>query len=649
MGMRSFIPLEKVRIDDALWMREQRLVRTVVLPYQWKMLNDQVPGAVKSHCIENFRIAAGLSHRPYEGVVFLDTDLYKWLEAVGYCLATAPDSTLEAAADSAIDLMGQAQQPDGYLNTYFTVQEPGKRFTNLMEGHELYTAGHLFEAAVAYWQATGKRAVLDIACRMADYVDSVFGEGKRRGYPGHPEVELALIRLYDATHEKRYLRLAWYFLTERGRGENLFEQERKRPGHRYIFPEMAEFGPDYFLAHQPVAQQRVATGHAVRAMYLYCAMADLAVREGDGEMAAACRALYRDTVERQMYVTGGIGSAKLGERFTTDYDLPNDSMYAETCASIGLMLFSRRMWLMTGEASAFDVWERALYNTVLSGIGQDGTHFFYVNPLSVIPAAVHANPTLSHVKPVRQQWFGIASEPTGPADTQGEGETLPRVDGVACCPPNLARTLSALGGSLYAVEGDDFFVLSPIASHFETERFSGRLEVEGDACTLQLTGPFRRVLIRIPEGYDVVAETGARQEGYLVFSHTGESAQYRFTLVPQTRLVWAHPAVAACAGKACVMCGATVYCLEEKDNGAPLSALRLDAHTDFVPVKADWLSDPMTLLQVKGYRLETAAFDGRLYSGAEPVYTPVTLTLAPYSQWGNRGEGEMTVWIPVRE
>jgi len=272
----KFVPVTYAKLDDPLWSKQFAHVRDVVLPHMWEILNDRIENAVKSHCIENFKVAAGLSDDEYYGTVFVDTDLYKWIEAVSYCLSVENDPELGQLCDQAIDLIGAAQQPDGYLSTYFIVVHPDKRWTNLMEGHELYCAGHLIEAGVAHYQATGKVKLLNIARRFADLIDLTFGKDKKRGYPGHPEIELALIRLYEVTCEEKYLSLAGYFINERGVGENIFAEECRREGHSYIFPEMAHFRADYFQSHLPVRQQKRAAGHAVRAMYLYSAMADLA-------------------------------------------------------------------------------------------------------------------------------------------------------------------------------------------------------------------------------------------------------------------------------------------------------------------------------------------------------------------------------------
>jgi DUF1680 family protein len=621
----NFVPLSLIQLDDPLWSKQFALVRDVVLPYMWEILNDQIENAEKSHCIENFKVAAGLSADEFYGTVFVDTDLYKWIESASYCLAVENNPQLEKLCNQAIDLIGAAQQPDGYLNTYFIAVAPHKKWANLMEGHELYCAGHLIEAGVAHYQATGKNKLLNIACRFADLIDRTFGRqaGKRRGYPGHPEIELALIRLYEVTCEERYLSLAAYFIDERGVGKNIFAEECSQEGHTYIFPEMAHFKADYFQAHLPVRKQQHAAGHAVRAMYLYSAMADLARLKNDPELAAACERLYENTVTRQMYVTGGVGSAKLGERFTVDFDLPPDSAYAETCASIGLMFLSSRMWLLDHKKSTYDVWEQALYNTVLSGMGRDGQHFFYVNPLEVLPQAVSKNPALSHVKTQRQKWFGVA-----------------------CCPPNLARILSSLHGYIYALDGNRLYILSHIGSSFKKGGLYVKLSRNADEYTLSIDGNTIEVYLRLPENAALIGDQFENHaNGYFSIHHAGGKQQYSYTLKPSIRVLRAHPSVSALAGKLCVQRGLAIYCVEGADNAVPLSTLRLPAQAAFTEEKAAWLEDDLPILKTSGYRLSDENWDKELYGSRPCVYASREVTLIPYSHWGNRGEHEMRVWL----
>ena len=606
------------RLDDPFWAGMQKTLWETVLPYQWETLNDRVPGAEKSGCVHNFRIAAGLETGERYGQVFQDSDLYKWLEAVACALKIEPDAHLAQLADGIIALIAQAQQPDGYLNTYYQLQAPNEKFRNLTEGHELYCAGHLMEAAVAYHQATGKDALLKVACRLADCLCEHFMDGKH-GYAGHPEVELALVRLYEETGEERYRRLSQVFLD--ARGQHLCAMEDKAGGFTPVWGHGGAAEPEYLQDHVPVRQQRQAEGHAVRAMYLYSAMADAARLSGDKAMLEACVALYDDTTRRQMYVTGGVGSCADGERFTSDYDLPNDTAYAETCASVALMMFSRRMWRLLDDPACYDVWERALYNTVLAGMSRDGQHFFYVNPLSSEPERRRKNPLLRHVLPERPRWFGTA-----------------------CCPPNLARCVLSLGDFLYARQEGTLTVLSPIASHLSQGDLSIRLEREGNSGMLCLNAPALTLRLRMPEGYRMAAD-GAREEGgYLVWSHTGGEACYAFTLSPITRVLHAHPRIAADAGQVCVCRGETVYCLEEKDNGAALCELRLPRGAALREVSADWLPTGMVALEADGYRLKEDGWPSA-YAEEAPAMEKTVLHFVPYSQWNNRGIGEMTVWV----
>lgn len=619
----EFIQVADVKLNDPMWSQQFALVRDVVLPYMWEILNDRIENAEKSHCIENFKVAAGKSTDNYYGVVFLDTDLYKWIEAVSYCLNAEKNEELEKLCDYAIELIKDAQQHDGYINTYFTSVAPEKRWTNLMEGHELYCAGHLIEAAVAYYKATGKDSLLQISQKFADLIDRTFGKDKRRGYPGHPEIELALIRLYEVTQEKKYLDLAGYFLNERGVGENIYDEECRKEDHTFIFSDMAHFKADYFQAQAPVREQCCASGHAVRAMYLYSAMADYARLTRDAQLEKACERIFENTITRQMYVTGGVGSAKLGERFTTDFDLPTDSAYAETCASIGLMLFSSRMWLLNGKKKNYDIWEQALYNTVLSGMGRDGHHFFYVNPLEVVPQTIAHNPSLSHVKSQRQKWFSVA-----------------------CCPPNLARILTSIPGTIYAMDGESLYILSHLGSSFTKGGLTTILVRKGDDYTLTIEGKPRKVFLRVPDNSSLVSDQfEVNKDGYFIIQHVGGRQVYSYALIPQVRLLRAHPSVSAAAGKLCVQRGETIYCAEQVDNAVPLSALRLPVNAIFREEKADWLDENMPILKTVGYSVSEKNWDQTLYSSQSCVYESREITLIPYSQWGNRGENEMRVWL----
>lgn len=634
--------LKDVKIKDPFWDRHTQLVKSEILDYQWRAMNDQIEDAPPSHCIENFRIAAGESDGEFFGAVFQDSDVAKWLEAVAYTLAAEPDAELKKRADGVIDLIGRAQQPDGYFNTYFILKEPGKRFQNLCEGHELYTLGHMIEAAVAYNQATGERRFLEIVCRMADLVADIFGpeEGKLHGMPGHEEIELALVRLYEVTGEKKYLETAKYFIDVRGTGEkNYFLKEMEQEGFRNIFPEFEDYQPEYSQSHLPVREQRTAEGHAVRAVYLYSAMADLADLYHDEKLFEACTKLWDNIVQRRMYVTGGIGSSGILERFTTDYDLPNDCNYGETCASIGLAMFGRRMAQITRDARYIDVAERALYNTVLAGIALDGKSFFYVNPLEVWPDNCMGRTSKEHVKSIRQKWFGVA-----------------------CCPPNIARTLSSLGQYIYGYDKHTLFVNLFIGNETELELEGGRIRVsletefpykntyslrihgEAGRMTLALRIPDYAVDYRIFQDGTEAVYTAEKGYAYISGDFSGKTLEVRFRSEP--RFIRANPAVRADEGKVCMMNGPLVYALEEADNGANLSGIYLDTSTRPAMRLDPELFGGTWVLSADGYRIAADSWaPGELYKEEKPKFLKTEVRAIPYAYWNNRGKGEMTVWV----
>ena len=571
------VDLKKIHINDAFWSKHVSLVKEVVIPYQWDAINDRIKDAEPSHSLMNFKIAAGLCEGEFYGAVFQDTDVAKWLEAVGFSLAAQKDEALERTADEVIDIIAKAQCEDGYLNTYFTIKEPGKRWGDLCEGHELYTAGHMMEAAVAYYLGTGKQKFLEVMVRFADLICDTFGvqEGKIHGYPGHQEVEIGLIKLYQVTGERRYLEQAKYFIDARGVGENYFLKELNRPGFSYIFPEFKDYEPIYSQSHLPVRGQRTAEGHAVRAMYMYSAMADLAEACEDETLMEACCTLWDNMTQKRMYITGSIGSSGILERFTTDYDLPNDCNYSESCASIGMAMFGQRMGNITGEAKYYDVVERALYNTVLAGIALDGKSFFYVNPLEVWPDNCIPRTSREHVKPVRQKWFGVA-----------------------CCPPNIARTLASLGQYIYGADQNSLYVNLFISNQTSVDlggreisvqmqtRFPWDMSVDIACKGVPASGI--RLAVRIPDyaGSFTVTKAGtqqplafSREKGYAVISLT-EDAGLRIEMDAKARFVRSNPLVRADSGKVALVRGPIVYCLEEVDNGPNLAAVYVDSGTE---------------------------------------------------------------------
>ncbi len=654
MSSYRLLKKEESSINDPFWNHYTHLVKTKVLPYQWEILNDRVPNSEPSHAIDNFKIAAGMQPGSFYGEVFQDSDVAKWLEAAGNILMEARDEELEANADLVIDLIGRAQEQDGYLDTYFTIEEPDKKWTNVLECHELYCAGHFIEGAVSYYRATGKEKVLQIALKLADHLDTVFGaeDGKLHGYPGHQEIEIALIKLYDLTQEERYLKLAGYFIDARGTN-CFFEEEFEKRDNICFWNKAREEYPNrrynqfpyqyYNQFHLPVREQKEAVGHAVRGVYMYTAMADLAARTGDKKLLQACQNLWDNIVERRMYITGGIGSTHSGEAFTVDYDLPNDTNYSETCASIGLMFFAQKMLKSRVHRTYGDTIERALYNTVLGGMNFDGDRFFYVNPLEVIPETCLGNTERNHVKPVRQKWFACA-----------------------CCPPNIARTLAGLWEYIYTADKDTVYVHLFIGGEASVELAGNKLTISqqtsypwGDQIDFQVKGSHDQeavLAIRIPEWSgtakllidDIQQDFVLQENGYVyIRSNFYGGVSITLQLDMKVQLIQADQNVHYNAGRAALIRGPLVYCLEEADNGKYLNQIKIDPDVPFHE-KASELWNGCVLLEGKGYRKINNDNPKRLYWPYQKMEEEVSVTAVPYFLWNNRTAGEMQVWMRVK-
>ncbi|MCZ8519435.1 MULTISPECIES: glycoside hydrolase family 127 protein [Paenibacillus] len=637
-------------IQDPFWSHYIRLVREVMVPYQWEALNDRVEGAAPSHAVRNFKIAAGEEEGSFYGMVFQDSDAAKWLESAAYLLETHRDPALEETADSLIELIVKSQREDGYINTYFTLKEPGREWTNLAECHELYCAGHLIEAGTAYYRATGKPRLLEAVCRFADYMDSIFGReaGKLRGYDGHQEIELALYKLYQTTGKEKYLQLCRYFLEERGRKPHYFEQEWENRGRTVHFPQLSiAHDHPYSQSHLPVKEQTSAEGHAVRLVYMCSAMADVAAATGDEEMRDACRRLWDSIVNKRMYVTGGIGSMEQGESFSADYDLPGDLAYAETCASVGLIFFARRMLGLHRDSRYADVMERALYNTVIGGLSLDGTRFFYVNPLEVYPEVLGKNKNYNHVKAQRQGWFSCA-----------------------CCPPNAARLLASLGEYIYTASASEQTVYVELYIGGQAEvplggqvvaidqqsdhAADGRVRLE-----VSVAAPLRFTLaLRFPSWSDrAVVKRGDRireyahgdEDGYIRLEGDWEgTTAVEISFSMPVRRMQSHPLARHTFGRTALQRGPFVYCLEEADNGKRLYQLRLPRDARFTTGEHAALPAGVKLLRAKAVRLkpERGWRGEELYQYDVPMAeVEAELTFIPYFAWANRGEGEMTVWV----
>lgn len=629
--IREQLPLSAVTIDDHFWAPRRQLVRTRTLRQQEQQMRR--PG-------QQFD-ALKLGWRPGdpdEPHIFWESDVAKWIEAASYCLAVTDDPDLDRSVDEAIELLAGAQQEDGYLNVYFTVVRPGERFTDLRDAHELYCAGHLIEAGVAHFEATGKTKLLGIVCRYADLIDAVFSpEGPcAGGYDGHQEIELALVKLYRATGERRYLELSRRFVDWRGQQPFYYELEEKRRGTPGYFGGVFPHRPgqeqrfrEYNQSHRPVVDQAEAVGHAVRAMYMYSAVTDLADEYDDPSLLHAVERLWSDVTGKKMYITGGIGSDPSIEGFGPAYDLPDAHGYAETCAAIGLVLWAQRMNNLTGHAHFVDTLERALYNGVLSGASADGTHYFYGNPLASAGTVA------------RQEWFGVA-----------------------CCPPNLARLLSDLGRYIYAQGSNEAVVNLFVAgsARFDLEagpvtvRQETRYPQDGNVRITVVSSPDDAeftLAVRIPGwspdpavrlNADVVRTT--RRDGYLILSRNWRSGDtVELDLDFATRRTWAHPAAASAAGKVALERGPIVYCLEGIDHDHAVHNLSLDRSAS-IEARPDERTGVTTLhAEVEA---DTDSSAQKLYDSRPSGRQATSVTAIPYFSWANRGLSDMTVWIRER-
>ena len=612
--------------------RYQKLVTETVIPWQEKILWDEAPDTEKSHAIANF-INAGKALRGedtgdgFYGMVFQDSDVAKWIESASYSLMNNPDPELEAELDKVIGYIAGAQDKDGYLNTYFTIKDQDKRWTNLHEAHELYVAGHMIEAACAHFEATGKRTLLDVMQKNTECIYDHFVTKNNPGVPGHPEIELALMKLYRITDDKKALELCAHFLNKRGQDPELFIREAdNRTWSVWGSNPRDEGDLEYRQCDKPLRELTQATGHAVRAVYLYAGMADYASETEDKELQGACGRLWKNIVERKMYVTGGIGSTVLGEAFTVDYDLPPDTAYAETCASVGLMFFASRMLENELKGEYADVMERAFYNTVLAGMQLDGKRFFYVNPLEVNPGISGVAVTHKHDLPVRPKWYQCA-----------------------CCPPNVARLIESFGKYAYG-ENESTSFCHMIASGKVVFKNGMTLECETDyphgmnvKYTVKGNG---KLAVHIPgwsKDFSVAANGGqvhpVLDNGYIYIDING-SSDIEIKLDDKPHFVYASSRIPRAAGMVSLRRGPLVYCFEGVDNGS-VKTLRIDR--DYAPVVSSYSAELQAdTLSVKAVRENDSE---ELYSDVPPAVTPCEATAVPYYTWGNRGETEMRVWM----
>ena len=631
MKVQNQISIQSYKADGFIG-KYQKLVRDVVLPYQYSVLNDEAPDTEKSHVVRNF-INAGCAVRGedvgdgFYGMVFQDSDAAKWIEAAAYSLSLFPDRKLEETVDKLIDIIADAQEPDGYLNTYYTIKDKEKRWTNLHEGHELYCSGHMMEAACAYYEATGKDKLLLVMQKNAEHIYDHFITKGHAGFPGHPEVELALLKMYRLLDNKHCLELAEHFINTRGCDPHFYEKEKEARGWSVWNGNPAD--TDYSQASKPVRSQSDATGHAVRAVYLYTAMADLAASTDDEELIAACRRLWESIPKRQMYLTGGIGSTVHGEAFSVDYDLPNDTAYAETCASIGLLFFASRMLENEVLGEYGDVCERAFYNTVLAGMQLDGRRFFYVNPLEVIPGISGVSPTHRHDLPVRPKWYACA-----------------------CCPPNAARLISSFGKYAYGENADTAFCHLFAAGEISLAngmKFTCETKYPYDFTIYYKIEKGGRLAIRIPawsrtfkvcineNDTDVLPD-----KGYL-YLDVSDGDTICLTLDDTPQFQYASSKIPALSGKTALCRGPLVYCFEGIDNADDVLSLSLKRGGNLnVSAYDENLLNGIVTISADALRREAS---DTLYSSDVPDEKPCQAVAVPYYTWGNRGENQMRVWM----
>ncbi len=616
------ISFSKVVITDHFWKPKLQLIATKTLKACIYQTETATPR------LRNFQKVARKKGEKHEGIFYDDSDVFKALEAIAYSLKNNPDSGLENKADEWIDIIAAAQQPDGYLNTYFTLGDIEKRYTD-MSMHEDYNAGHMIEAGVAYYYATGKRKFLDVCIRWANHFDALFGPSKRNWVTGHQELELALVKLYKVTNDKKYLSLADWLLSERG--------HQNAKGYTWTEWKDTAYAQDLV----PVKMQKKITGHAVRAMYLYTGAADVAAQTGDTGYLVAMQNVWKDVVYKNMYLTGGIGSSGSNEGFGMDYDLPNEQAYCETCASVGMVLWNQRMNALTGDAKYMDVLERSLYNGALDGLSLSGDRFFYGNPLA------------SNGKNARREWFGTA-----------------------CCPANIARLIASIGDYIYAKDQESIYINLFIGSEtkinlkgkdigikMETNYpLDGNINIEITAASptnfkVQLRKPgwvnntvvpgnlyqftsFTTIQPTILVNGKPVSTT--EQNGYYIIQRQwkkGDIISYQLPM--EIKKVQSSDAVKANQFRMALERGPLVYCIEGADNDGK-------AWNILMPSDYSFEEKPMKILQENIIALSAKLPTIQIGSDGKSILTTEKNVLAiPYYTWCNRGSNQMQVWIPT--
>jgi DUF1680 family protein len=619
------LPLDAVSLAGGFWAQRQTVNAQRSLSHGYRMLEE-------AGNLHNLRLAAGQAQGDFKGPVFQDSDVYKWLEAVGYQSTFGLGPDLQAHADEAIELIRAAQADDGYLDSYYQVVATDRRWTDIPHGHELYCAGHLIQAAVAFQRCAGDSRLLEVVRRLVDHIRTVFGPDKRAGTPGHPEVEMALVELYRETHDARHLDLARFFVDQRGHG---------------LLGPSPIGGRAYYQDRVPVRETTELEGHAVRALYLACGVADVYLETGDRSLLESLDHQWQDFVQHKMSVTGGAGARYDGEAFGRPYELPNEAAYNETCAAIASIMWNWRMLLATGEARFADLIESTLYNGFLSGVSLDGERFYYINPLLSRGEQSGAGRRSRD----RQPWYRVA-----------------------CCPPNVMRLLASLGhyvatssaaglqvhqygsGSIRAELSPDRTVSVAVATDYP---WNGQIvltvtETDGNPWELRLRRPgwCTSPGLRVAGKHVDVDEDGA-DDDYLAIERVWQTGdRVELTLPMPPRLVEANPRLESTRDCAAIARGPLVYCLEQCD--APTTTV-LEAQIDTnAPLESSWRPDLLggvRVIHANGVGGPLASWsDGSLYRPLQPVETSpaetVSLTAVPYYAWANREPGAMRVWIP---
>ncbi len=615
------ISFSRVTITDSFWKPTMEKVATATL--QACILQTET----KTPRIRNFEKVARKKGEKHEGIFYDDSDVYKALEAIAYSLKSHPDPAVEKTADEWIDKIAAAQLPDGYLSTYYTLGDLDKRWSD-MSMHEDYNGGHLIEAAVAYYNATGKRKLLDVAIKFADHFDSQFGPGRKHWVTGHQELELALVKLYTVTQNKKYLALAHWLLEERG--------HKYAKGYTWTDWKDTAYAQDVV----PVRQQKEITGHAVRAMYLYTGAADVAALTGDEGYVKAMNAVWEDVVYRNMFITGGIGSSGRNEGFSVDYDLPNEQAYCETCASVGMVFWNQRMNLMSGESKFIDVLERSLYNGARDGLSLSGDRFFYGNPLA------------SRGQHFRREWFGTA-----------------------CCPANIARLVASVGDYVYSASADGLWINLFIGSKttvkfgkndvpvsMETNypwegtirvtvqpktktKFAMHVRIPGWASGEAVPGGLYQFIDKTAKPFDLALNgkpiAYAMEKGYAVITREWKKGDVVELQLPMdVKQVIARNELAQDQDRVALQRGPLVYCVEGADNGDQAWNILVPEKSTFTTKYHSDLLEGVTTIQFQSPTVQIGD------DGVSVKTEMKTVTAIPYYAWCNRGQNAMQVWLP---